>query len=237
MVQLKDYCQSGLMVDVTVNVSNCDLLRYILPEPKRFNLNLPGRHNALNAVAALVLALVLRSSPSDIFPSLRSFPGVARRFNLLGELDVVDGKAQVFEDYGHHPNEVATTIEAARAAWPDSRVVMVFQPHRYTRLQRCMRGFVECLKRLDCVFLLEVYSCGEAMIPKASSEDLFKKLTTLSENDVKLATKENLYQQLDGSLRHNDVVIFQGAGDVGALGKGCVASMGTQVVDDRVDGS
>ena len=133
-------------------------------------LNAPGRHNALNAAAAVAVATEEGIDDEDILRALAGFQGTGRRFDFLGEfpLEPVNGKAgsaMLVDDYGHHPTEVDATLKAARAGWPDKRLVMIFQPHRYTRTRDLYDDFANVLSQVDVLLMLDVYAAGEAPIP------------------------------------------------------------------------
>ncbi|HLF66682.1 MAG TPA: UDP-N-acetylmuramate--L-alanine ligase, partial [Gammaproteobacteria bacterium] len=124
-------------------------------------LQLAGKHNVLNALAAFAVAHELNIKHEQILPALANFAGVGRRFHIRGQLTLVHGQALIIDDYGHHPREIAVTLEAAKNAWPGRRVVLVYQPHRYSRTQQLFQGFVEELAKADKLVLLEIYSAGE----------------------------------------------------------------------------
>ncbi|STQ81902.1 UDP-N-acetylmuramate--L-alanine ligase [Hafnia alvei] len=137
-------------------------------------LNAPGRHNALNAAAAVSVATEEGIADEDILRALEGFQGTGRRFDFLGEYSLEnvngkEGKAMLVDDYGHHPTEVDATIKAARAGWPDRRLVMVFQPHRFTRTRDLYDDFANVLCQVDVLLMLDVYSAGETPIPGADS--------------------------------------------------------------------
>src|SRR5690606_14972985 len=147
----------------------CTRLQLQLPdtEPVPVLLNLPGRHNVQNALAAAAVGWQLGAQPAEIGRALAQFRGVGRRFNLLGEL-VIDGRRTlVVDDYGHHPSELDAVFQAARGGWPDRRLVVAFQPHRYSRTRDLLDDFARVLSDADAVLLTEVYPAGEVPIPNA----------------------------------------------------------------------
>ncbi len=143
-------------------------------------LNLPGRHNVLNALASIAVATELELPDAPIIQGLAEFNGVDRRFQRYGELPAVSdpagGRFTLIDDYGHHPVEMAATIAAARGAFPGRRLVLAFQPHRYTRTRDCFEDFVKVIGSADAVLLAEVYAAGEAPIPAADGRALARAL-------------------------------------------------------------
>lgn len=183
-------------------------------EPLRVALNLPGMHNVLNALAAIAIATDEEVEDAAIVSALGNFQGVGRRFQRLAEA----GGVQLVDDYGHHPREVAATIAAARQAYPGRRLVMMFQPHRYTRTRDCFDDFVHVLSTVDQLLLLDVYSAGEKPIPGADGRALSRSIRTRGVVDpVFIESADELAQLLPGLLQPGDVLLTQGAGTVGAI--------------------
>ncbi len=181
-------------------------------------LNMPGRHNVLNALGAMAVALKLGVSPENIRVALDKFAGVARRFEVHGEVLTQNGAITLVDDYGHHPTEVAATLTAVSAAWPDRRRVVVFQPHRYTRTRDLFEDFAQVLCDTDVLLMLEVYSAGEPVIPGADSRALCRAIRTRGMLEpIYVGELEELVPVLKNILREGDVVLTQGAGNVGAL--------------------
>ena len=182
-------------------------------------LNLAGEHNVLNALAAVAVAVELNVPDAAVQKALAEFRGVDRRFQHHGDLPLPDGgQVTVIDDYGHHPVEMAATLAAARGAYPDRRLVLAFQPHRYTRTRDCFEDFVQVLGRADQVVLTEVYAAGEEPIVAADGRALARAL--------RVATKiEPIFiesvQELPGALLHQlqggDVLLCMGAGSVGQV--------------------
>lgn len=186
----------------------------------RINLNIPGRHNALNATAAVAIASDEGISDEHIRAGLSKFQGVGRRFEMQGNFPVRGGSAMLLDDYGHHPREVEATIAALRAGWPASRVIMIYQPHRYSRTKDLYEDFVIVLSDVDVLLMLEVYSAGEEAIPGADSRSLCRSIRARGRVDpVYVQDHEDIRTVLTGLLRDGDIVITQGAGSVGALAK------------------
>ena len=176
----------------------------------------PGRHNVLNALAAIAIATELGLSDDSIVSGLFKFQGVGRRFQMLGERQFSKGTSLVVDDYGHHPQEIRATIDAFRSVWPDKRLVHVFQPHRYTRTQSLFSDFVDVLSLSDEVLLLDIYAAGEPPIPGVTSESLVNQINKQGPKAT-LITEQNLEQHLDNLVKEGDVVLMQGAGNIGQL--------------------
>ena len=179
-------------------------------------LNLPGRHNVLNALAAIAVATKLGVQDDAICQALADFRGVGRRFTQVGDFPTTDGGSfTVIDDYGHHPVEMAATLAAARGAWPHRRIVLAFQPHRYTRTRDCFEDFVQVLSRADAVLLTEVYAAGEPALVAADGRALARgvrvagKVEPLFVEDV-----ANMPQEILNFARDGDVVIVMGAGSI-----------------------
>ena len=183
-------------------------------------LNLPGKHNALNATAAFALAQDEGISEQAILTALSKFEGIGRRFQQYGEFDTGNGKVLLLDDYGHHPTEVAATIAAVRAAWPQRRLVMAYQPHRFTRTRDLYEDFAKVLSAVDKLLLLEVYSAGEAPIAGADSRSLCRSIRARGSLDpIYVAQPAELASSLADVLQDGDVVLTQGAGNIGTLVK------------------
>lgn len=193
-------------------------------------LNLPGKHNALNATAAFVVADDEGIEDSVILSALEKFEGIGRRFDNHGEIErmspVADKqKIMVIDDYGHHPSEVAATVAAIRAGWSERRLVMVYQPHRYSRTHDLYEDFVSVLSEVDQLILLDVYPAGEEPIAGADSRNLCRSIRQVGKFEpVFVESYEHLTQVLDKMLQTEDVLLTQGAGDIGAIAKRLVSS-------------
>lgn len=190
------------------------------PKPLAIEMNIPGVHNVLNAVAAIAVATDEGVSDQAIQSGLAGFQGVGRRFEIYGEYPVLGGTAMLVDDYGHHPREVAATIKAVREGWPDKRLVMVFQPHRYTRTRDLYEDFVQVLSSCDVVLLLAVYSAGEEEIPGADSRALCRSIRQRGLVDpIYIPGIDEVGDVLKDIAQGGDIVITQGAGSVGKLVK------------------
>jgi UDP-N-acetylmuramate--alanine ligase len=180
-------------------------------------LNLPGRHNVQNSLAAIAVATELEIDDAAIQRALASFQGIDRRLQWLGDVDASCGRLTLVDDYGHHPTEVAATLDAARQAWPDRRIVLVFEPHRYTRTRDLLDDFAQVLSSADALVVAEVYPAGEAPIPGADGKALCRAIRSRgSIEPVLLKSLEELPRVLAGVARDGDVVLTMGAGSIGA---------------------
>ena len=188
-------------------------------EPLRLTINMPGLHNILNALAAIGIATDEGVSDAAIARALESFSGVGRRFQVQGEYELGEGTVKLVDDYGHHPKEVEATIKAARASHPDRRLVMMFQPHRFSRTRDCFDDFVDVLSQVDQLLLLEVYSAGEKPIVGADSRSLARSIRLRGEVEPILIdpVEGNLQNVIQKVLQANDLLLTQGAGNVGAI--------------------
>ena len=180
-------------------------------------LNLPGRHNVQNALAAIALAGELGVSDPAIQKSLMEFRGVGRRFQRFGEVDLPGGGSfTLVDDYGHHPAEMAATLAAARGAFPDRRLVLAFQPHRYTRTRDLFEDFVKVLSTVDAVVLAEVYAAGEPPIVAADGRALVRAVRVAGKVEpVFVETVAQMPEVIRRVARDGDVVVTMGAGSVG----------------------
>nr|WP_202609480.1 MULTISPECIES: UDP-N-acetylmuramate--L-alanine ligase [unclassified Proteus (in: enterobacteria)] len=188
-------------------------------------LNAPGRHNALNATAAVAVATEEGIADEHILAALLNFQGTGRRFDFLGNFSLEhvngqEGEVMLVDDYGHHPTEVDATIKAARAGWPDKRLVMLFQPHRYTRTRDLYEDFATVLNQVDILLLTDVYAAGEAPIPGADSRSLCRTIRQRGKLDpIWVSDVENISSILAGVLTDNDLVLVQGAGNIGKIAR------------------
>ncbi len=192
--------------------------RLLLPDeaPQEVCLNLPGRHNVQNALAAAAIGYQLGVSPADIALALAKFEGVGRRFNLLGDLALTEGHALLVDDYGHHPVELDAVFAAARAGWPDRRLVVAFQPHRYSRTRDLLDDFASVLSSVDALVLTEVYPAGEAPIPGADGRALARAVRARGRVDpIFVSHPRELASVLPDVLHDGDLLILLGAGDIG----------------------
>ncbi|MCG5541506.1 MULTISPECIES: UDP-N-acetylmuramate--L-alanine ligase [unclassified Halorhodospira] len=181
-------------------------------------LSLPGRHNVLNATAAIALARELGVDVAAIQRALSGFQGIGRRFQVYPDIPLAGGAAALVDDYAHHPRELEATLEAARAAWPERRLVVVFQPHRYTRTRELFDDFARVLSGTDALVLTEVYAAGEARLPGADGRALASAVRDRGGAQPIFADSlDEVPGLLAGLLRDNDVVLTLGAGSIGGL--------------------
>ncbi|MCO1333683.1 UDP-N-acetylmuramate--L-alanine ligase [Microbulbifer sp. OS29] len=186
------------------------------------SVNTPGIHNVLNATAAIAVSTDEGISDEAIRNGLKGFQGVGRRFQIYGEFAVSDkanaDKVMLVDDYGHHPREVAATVRTVRDGWPDRRLVMIYQPHRYTRTRDLFEDFVQVLSEVDKLILLDVYSAGEAPIAGADGRTLARSLRNRGQVDpIFMEAIDQVPPVLADLLEPGDIVLTQGAGNVGAL--------------------
>ena len=187
--------------------------------PLSITLNLPGRHSVLNALAALAVAHELGVSETAIRRALRSFQGIGRRFQQHGELSLPGGgHATVMEDYGHHPREIQAVLAALRGAWPERRLVLAFQPHRFSRTRDLFDDFAQVLSEVDTLILLDVYPAGEKPIPGADGRSLSRAIRIRGKVEpVFIEHTADLPGILPDLLRDGDLLLMMGAGDIGAM--------------------
>ncbi|NDK38069.1 UDP-N-acetylmuramate--L-alanine ligase [Pseudoxanthomonas gei] len=198
-----------------------------LPEDTQVQvtLALPGRHNVQNALAAACIGWQLGVSPHDIANALEKFTGIGRRFNELGELTTPQGaRVQLVDDYGHHPRELAAVFAAARGGWPDKRLVVAFQPHRYSRTRDQFDAFAAVLSEVDVLVLSEVYPAGEAPIAGADAKSLARAIRARGRNEpVVVSQVSELAGVLPDVLQDGDLLLLMGAGDIGHVAQDLVA--------------
>ena len=181
-------------------------------------VNMPGRHNVLNSLAAIAIAIDEGVDITAIKAGLENFQGVGRRFQVYGEYSVSGGQAMLVDDYGHHPREVQATIRAVRDGWPDRRLVMVYQPHRYTRTRDLYEDFVEVLSQVDVLILLDVYAAGEQPITGADGRHLSRSIRNRGQVDpIFVEGVDAVPAIIKDVVQADDIVITQGAGNVGSL--------------------
>ncbi len=189
-----------------------------LEEAMEVTLNLPGRHNVLNALAAICIALELNIDSRYIQTALQNFAGIGRRFQTRGDCQVDAKRVMLIDDYAHHPREIEATLSAVRDGWPERRLIMVFQPHRYSRTQEQFEDFVQVLSKADLLIVSEVYAAGEEPIHGASGRDLSRAIRVRGQVDpVFVDPLEELPELLRGLLQDGDIVLTVGAGSIGSV--------------------
>lgn len=186
--------------------------------PLEVTLNMPGWHNMLNSLAAIAVATKLAVDDGAILRSLAAFKGVGRRFQIQGDFDFKQGKITFVDDYGHHPRELAATLEALKQAYSPRRNVVIFQPHRYTRTRDLFEDFVQVLAEVDVLVLMEVYSAGEQVIAGADGRTLSRAIRLRGRVDpIFVEHWEDLPKLLAGVIHEDDVILTMGAGNVGQI--------------------
>lgn len=215
--QAVDIEQQGMVTRFTV-------LRPDGQSELQISLNMPGQHNVLNALATIAVASDEGISGEAIQQGLGQFEGVGRRFQIQGDFPVTDpdsgeqGTVMMVDDYGHHPSEVAVTVEAIRKGWPEKRLVMMYQPHRYSRTRDLYEDFVHVLSEPDVLLLMDIYPAGEEPIAGADGRSLCRSIRQRGQVDpIFVERGEDLGKLLQNILRPGDLLLTQGAGDVGAL--------------------
>lgn len=214
---ITSYKQQGSQGFFTITRENLSDLIFIL--------NVPGRYNALNATAAIAVAIEEGIDNSIILTALKKFQGTRRRFDFLGNfhLTKVNGKkgsVMLVDDYGHHPTEIYATIKGAKEGWPDKRIVMVFQPHKYTRTRNFYYDFVKILEQVDVLLMLDVYPAGEEYIPGADSRSLCQTIRNRGKLDpIFVVEHDQTSKTLARIIEDNDLILIQGAGNIGKIAR------------------
>ncbi len=186
-------------------------------EMRQITLNLPGKHNAQNALAAVAVGWELGLRGQNMRRAFQNFQGIGRRAQQLGHLLLEDGHAELIDDYGHHPREVAATLKAIKSGRPSNRLVVVFQPHRFTRTRDLFDDFIEVLSEADVLLLCEVYPAGETPIAGADGRALSRAIRQRGVIDpIFVSAVDQVAKTLEGVLIPNDVVLTLGAGSIGA---------------------
>ena len=181
-------------------------------------LNMPGRHNVLNALAAICVGYELGVSSENMQSALADFEGIGRRMHMYGEAKIAQGSVTLVDDYAHHPTELAATLSAARNAWPEKRLVAVFQPHRYTRTRDLFEDFSQVLAECDVLLLTEVYAAGEELIAGADTRALCAAIRARGKvNPIFVEDVDKLDESLRSVLQDGDLVLTMGAGSIGKV--------------------
>ena len=212
--------------DVTQE-AGCMRFTLRLPEDTQVQvkLALPGRHNVQNALAAAAIGWQLGVTPQNIASALEKFSGIGRRFNDLGEIVTPNGaRVRLVDDYGHHPRELAAVFAAARGGWPEKRLVVAFQPHRYSRTRDQFDAFAAVLSEVDALVLSEVYPAGEAPIAGADAKSLARAIRARGRNEpVVVSQVSALSGVLPDVLQDGDLLLLMGAGDIGHVAQDIAA--------------
>src|SRR5690606_35618271 len=186
--------------------------------PLAIELHIPGKHNVLNATAAIAIATDENIDDKAIVAGLERYQGVGRRFQQYGEIALKQGSVLLVDDYGHHPTEVAATISGVRQAWPDKRLFMVYQPHRYSRTRDLYEDFAAVLSTVDVLLLLDVYAAGEDPIPGADGRSLCRSIRARGQIDpIFVERPDQVADALRSVAQDGDIVLTQGAGNIGAI--------------------
>jgi len=209
--QVLDVKQKGV-------VSHFKIKRKGKPGLIDMTLNMPGKHNVLNAAAAFAIANEDGVKAAAIAEALRTFAGIGRRFQSYGVFNTTVGSIELVDDYGHHPTEILATINAVREGWPEKRLVMVFQPHRYTRTRDLYEDFASVLAKVDLLIMLQVYPAGETPIVGADSRSLCRSIRQHSDIDpIFVSEPSELKKLLENNLKDGDLLVTQGAGNIGGM--------------------
>jgi len=183
-------------------------------------LNLPGKHNMLNALASIAVAHELGVSDDDIISALRNFQGISRRCHIRGDIKINDFNVTLIDDYAHHPTEIEATFEAIRAGWPNRRLVVIYQPHRFTRMRDLFEDFSQVLSQAESLLILDVYPAGEEHIAGADSRSLCRAIRLRGQVDpIFIEDKEKIFDVLSSVVEENDLLLTLGAGDIGSMSK------------------
>ena len=189
-------------------------------------LNMPGEHNIQNALAAIAIATELELSDESILSGLDKFQGVGRRFQCYGDIKVNQGTVMLVDDYGHHPTEMEATMKAVRSAWPERRMVVLFQPHRFTRTRDLFEDFSQVLSEPDVLVLMDVYAASEDPIAGADGRSLARSIRNRGQVDpIFVSDQEDIVIALQNQLKDGDVLLTLGAGSVGAISAGLPAKL------------
>ncbi|MDH3338508.1 MAG: UDP-N-acetylmuramate--L-alanine ligase [Gammaproteobacteria bacterium] len=204
-------------IEFSGGLTRFDVVRAAERERMHVSLQLPGMHNVRNALATIAVADELQIADEAVVNALKNFEGIDRRFQNLGEVETVAGKVMLVDDYGHHPTEIAATLSAARSGWPERRVVLVFQPHRYTRTRDLLDDFATVLSDADVAIVLDVYAAGEVPIAGADGRAIARAIRTRGAVEpVFVETLDELQPIIESVIEEGDLVLTMGAGDIGA---------------------
>ncbi|MCC5810234.1 MAG: UDP-N-acetylmuramate--L-alanine ligase [Ectothiorhodospiraceae bacterium] len=210
-VRALDVSQQGGRTRFTVRING--------EEPLQVDLNLPGRHNVQNALAAIAIGRELGLAATDIVRALAEFQGIGRRFQSYGDLPLPGGgSALVVDDYGHHPSEIQATLRAVRDGWPERRLVLAFQPHRFSRTRDLFEDFARVLTEVDALVMTDVYAAGEQPVAGADGRALCGAIRARGKvNPVFVQGVDELIEALPGVLRDGDILLTMGAGSIGGV--------------------
>ena len=197
------------------NVSRKDKKKWLEVE-----LNLPGKHNLLNALASIAVAHELGVKDKDIINALSHFQGISRRCHVYGKIKIINTNVMLIDDYAHHPTEIKATLSAIRMGWPNQRLVVVYQPHRYTRMRDLFEDFSQALSQVEILLILDVYAAGEELIAGADSRSLCRAIRLRGQVEpVFVESKDKVLELLTSIVKENDLILTLGAGDIGSISK------------------
>ena len=208
-VLIFDIIQNKLKTSFKLKINN----KIIHSSNYKFTVNAIGNHNILNATASIIAAKLNGIKNKDINNALINYVGVKRRFSFIGKKN----KSFVYDDYAHHPTEIAATLSAAKSL--KNKVIVVFQPHRYTRTKILIREFIKVLSKVDYLFLLETYSAGEKIIKGATSKDIYSKILKKNKNTIYLKNIGDLNKLMKPYTLHQNTIVFMGAGSISSIAK------------------
>ncbi|NKB75923.1 MAG: UDP-N-acetylmuramate--L-alanine ligase [Gammaproteobacteria bacterium] len=193
-------------------------------EKVRFSVSMPGKHNVLNALAAVAIGYKLGLPVEAIQKALSSFEGIGRRFQHLARITLTKGSVELVDDYAHHPRELSATLEAAYACWPGQRIIVAFQPHRYSRTRDLFDDFAQLLAGVDNLIVTEVYPAGEKPIASADGRSLCKAIRKRGKDPIFVESLSDLGDLLPSVLSDGDVLLTLGAGDIGRFAQSLAGS-------------
>ena len=196
------------------NYQEFTLVRNSVGKEVRLQLKIAGRHNALNATAAYIVAKEAGITTKTIRDSLKSFSGVSRRLEFKGDLKINSKKIKLLDDYGHHPTEISATVEAIKSSYKNKKINMIFQPHRYSRSSILFNDFINCLELVDNIIILDIYSAGEQNTQEVSSYDFVNSLIKKGKKAFFAKNLNEISKILEAEVKNNDILITQGAGNV-----------------------
>lgn len=193
-------------------------------------LNLPGRHNVLNSLAAIAVASELGVKDAAIIKGLENFQGIARRCDVRGHISLDNKSLLMIDDYAHHPREIAMILDAVKTGWPEQRLIVVFQPHRYSRTRDLFEDFSHVLADIDVLIMLDVYAAGEHAIAGADSRSLCRAIRLRGKVEpIFLEQRDEIHSLLPGLVEDGDILLILGAGDIGSLNTELLQRYGNQV--------
>ena len=177
-------------------------------------INLPGEHNILNCLAALAVSRELSVPIKDIQKSLKSFPGIKRRYEIIGEFKIENKKFTWIDDYGHHPTEIKEVLRSVKKVWQDKNITMIFQPHRYSRTEEHFNYFIDVLKGVDNLILMDIYSANEKRIENISSSVMADQIKKYNNNVSLINDHQEIEKFIQKNIVNDSILLTMGAGDI-----------------------